>query len=140
MMLQVGGIIAAPIAGTLSDRIGRRPIVLAGMAGTTILVLGLSFVDSMPVYIACVSVLGFVMYAMRPVIHSWLMDRSPPELAASVTSAMFGVQSALSMLTPSIGGFIADSYGLPAVFYFLAASVLIANLLALAVPKSEHGT
>jgi MFS transporter, FSR family, fosmidomycin resistance protein len=73
------------------------------------------------------------------VIHSWLMDRSPPELAASVTSAMFGVQSALSMLTPIIGGFIADAYGLPAVFYFLAASVLVANLLALAVPKSEHG-
>jgi len=139
MMLQVGGIIAAPIAGTLSDRIGRRPIVLAGMSGTTILVAGLSFVNSMTIYVACVSVLGFVMYAMRPVIHSWLMDRSPPELAASVTSAMFGVQSALSVLAPIVGGFIADAYGLPAVFYFLAASVLVANLLALAVPKSEHG-
>jgi MFS family permease len=137
MMLQVGGMIASPVAGMLSDRIGRRPIVLAGMAGTTLLVLGLTLIDNTSVFITCVSFLGFVMYAMRPVIHSWLMDRTPPELAASMTSAMFGTQAALSALTPVIGGFLADAYGLLSVFYFLAAMVLIANLLALAVPKSE---
>ncbi|HTS91023.1 MAG TPA: MFS transporter [Stellaceae bacterium] len=138
MMLQVGGMIAAPIAGTLSDRIGRRPIVLAGMSSTTVLVIGLTFLGSGPLYVFGVAVLGFVMYAMRPVIHSWLMDRSPPELAASMTSAMFGVQAAFSAVMPLIGGALADAYGLVAVFYFLGASVLVANLLALSVPKTER--
>ncbi|HVM78346.1 MAG TPA: MFS transporter [Stellaceae bacterium] len=138
MMLQVGGMIAAPIAGSLSDRIGRRPIVLAGMSSTTVLVIGLTFLGSGPLYVFGVAVLGFVMYAMRPVIHSWLMDRSPPELAASMTSAMFGVQASFSAVMPLIGGALADAYGLVAVFYFLGASVLVANLLALCVPKTEH--
>lgn len=138
MMLQVGGMIAAPIAGTLSDRIGRRPIVLAGMSSTTVLVVGMTFLGSGPLYVFGVAVLGFVMYAMRPVIHSWLMDRSPPELAASMTSAMFGVQASFSAVMPLIGGALADAYGLVAVFYFLGASVLAANLLALSVPKTEH--
>jgi MFS family permease len=139
MMLQVGGMIATPIAGTLSDRIGRRPIVLAGMSGTTVLIIALTFVGNPTAYVFCISVLGFVMYAMRPVIHSWLMDRSPPELAASLTSTLFGVQAGLSTIAPLIGGALADAYGLIAVFYFLAAAVLVANLLALAVPKTEHG-
>ena len=139
MLLQIGGIIAAPIAGVLSDRIGRRPIVLAGMSSTTVLVLALTFISDATVFVAAISILGFCMYAMRPVIHSWLMDRTPPALAATMTSAMFGTQSTLTAITPPIGGLIADAYGLHAVFYFLGACVLVANALALAVPRSETG-
>lgn len=138
MLLQVGGVVAAPIAGILSDRIGRRPVVLSGMVVTTILVVGLTLVSDPVIFVACISVLGFSMYALRPVIHSWLMDISPPQLAASMTSAMFGTQAALSALIPVIGGIIADAYGLGAVFYLLAASMLVANLLAFAVPRSDR--
>jgi FSR family fosmidomycin resistance protein-like MFS transporter len=139
MLLQLGGVVAAPIAGVLSDRIGRRPIILFGMSGTTVLVLALTFITDATVYIAAIAVLGFCMYAMRPVIHSWLMDRSPPGLAATMTSAIFGVQAVLSALAPPIGGLIADRWGLGAVFYFLAACVLIGNALVLAVPRTENG-
>jgi len=38
-----------------------------------------------------------------------------------------------------IGGLIADSYGLASVFYFLAAMVLIAYLLALLLPIQTAG-
>jgi len=137
MMLQIGGMVATPIAGVLSDRIGRRPIVLGGIFATTLLVFGLCFVRDPVVFVFCVSVLGFFMYAVRPVIHSWLMDVSPPSLAASMTSTMFGTQALLSMIAPVFGGWLADHYGLGSVFYFLAAMVLVANALALAVPEAE---
>ncbi|MSP67407.1 MAG: MFS transporter [Alphaproteobacteria bacterium] len=137
MALQVGGAIAAPIAGTLSDRIGRRPIVLAGLWSTTVIVIGLTFIESHIVYIAGISFLGFCLYAVRPVIHSWLMDVTPGHLGASVTSIMFGVQSAFSTVMPLAGGAIADRYGLTAVFYALGATIFVANFLALLVPKSE---
>ena len=136
-MLQVGGVIAAPLAGLWSDRAGRRPVVLAGLAATTAIVFALTFVDSVPLYIAGVSVLGFCMYALRPVIHSWMMDMAPQELGGSVTSLVFGTQSGLTTLMPVIGGALADRFGLVAVFYFLAGTVLFANLLTLMVPKEE---
>jgi MFS family permease len=139
MALQLGGVVAAPIAGILSDRIGRRPVVLSGMVVSTVLVIGLTLVSDPLVFVACISVLGFFMYALRPVIHSWLMDRSPPRLAATMTSAMFGTQAGFSAMIPVIGGIIADAYGLGAVFYLLAASMLIANLLVYAIPKTESG-
>jgi predicted MFS family arabinose efflux permease len=79
------------------------------------------------------------MYATRPVIQSWQMDRSPPQLIASMTSAMFTVQALMSATAPLVGGLLADRFGLISVFYFLAASVLAANVLCLAIPKTEHG-
>lgn len=139
MALQLGGLVATPFAGILSDRIGRRPIVLAGMGSTTIVVVALTFVHNPAIYVACVSILGFCMYATRPVIQSWQMDRSPPELQASMTSAMFTVQAVMSATAPLVGGLLADRFGLISVFYFLAASVLAANVLCLAIPKTEHG-
>jgi MFS transporter, FSR family, fosmidomycin resistance protein len=139
MALQIGGMVATPIAGILSDRIGRRPIVLAGMGSTTVVVIALTFVRNPVIYVVGVSLLGFFMYAMRPVIQSWQMDRSPPEMVASMTSAMFTVQALMSGSAPIVGGILADHFGLISVFYFLAASVLAANLLCLTIPKTEHG-
>ena len=74
--------------------------------------------------------LGFALYAVRPVVHSWLMDMTPPELGGSATSLMFGAQTGLSILAPVLGGIIADASGLTTTFYALAGSMLITNLLA----------
>ncbi|MDE2229744.1 MAG: MFS transporter [Alphaproteobacteria bacterium] len=139
MVLQLGGMVATPMAGVFSDRIGRRPIVLAGMFSTTVIVVLMTFITSRAVYVACISVLGFFLYAMRPVIQAWQMDRSPPEHLAAITSALFTVQAVLSALAPVVGGFLADRFGLISVFYFLAASVLAGNVLCFLVPKTEHG-
>jgi nitrate/nitrite transporter NarK len=37
---------------------------------------------------------------------------------------------------PVIGGVIADTYGLTSVFYFIAATMLISNLIVLILPKT----
>ncbi len=137
--LQVGGLVATPIAGVWSDRIGRRPVVLMGLGATTVMIIALTFTDG-AIFIAGTAVLGFALYAVRPVIHGWMMDLTPPELGGSATSLMFGSQSIFSVMAPAIGGMIADQWGLSAVFYFLAATMLIANLLVYLLPHQAPGT
>lgn len=133
--LQMGGVVAAPLAGIWSDRVGRRPVVMAGLTVTTVLLAGLTFVDDATIYIALVAVMGFALFAVRPVIQSWMMDLAPPHLAGSATSALFGVQALLSSLAPLVGGALADAFGLLAAFYFLAATMLLANALAFLLPR-----
>lgn len=135
MAMQVGGMIAGPIAGIASDRIGRRPVVMAGLTLTTFVILAITFIGNPVLFVAGISVLGFALFAVRPVIQSWMMDIVPPALAASGTSLLFGAQAVFATLTPIIGGFIADAYGLVNVFYFLAASMLLANIAVLFLPK-----
>jgi sugar phosphate permease len=137
MAMQLGGMVASPIAGTWSDRIGRRPVVLAGLTLTTVTIAGLTLTRSDAVFITGVSVLGFALFAVRPVVHSWLMDLTPPHLGGSATSLLFGTQAALSAMVPIIGGVIADAWGLTVVFYFLAGTMLVANVLVYLLPHHD---
>ena len=75
------------------------------------------------------------MYAARPVIHSWMMDLAPAKVAASATSVMFGVQAMFTAVMVAAGGAAADKWGLGVVFYLLAASMLIANVLVYLMPR-----
>ena len=135
MAMQIGGVVAAPLAGALSDRVGRRPIVLAGLGVSTAMIAVLTALGGGPVYVAGIAFLGFALYAVRPVIHSWMMDATPPSLGGSATSLMFGTQSALSAVAPVLGGIVGDMWGLPSVFYLLAGIMLAANLVALTLPR-----
>ncbi len=135
MGMQVGGMIATPIAGILSDHVGRRPVVVAGLSGTTLLIVALTFVTNDVAYIVGVSVLGLSLYAVRPVVQSWMLDLTPERLGGSATSLMFGMQSGLAIAMPVIGGMIADIYGLRAVFYFIAAAMLAANVVAMTLTR-----
>jgi len=137
MVLQLGGVFAAPVAGTLSDRIGRRPVVLAGLSVTTVIIAVLTLINNDVLFVAGVSLLGFALFAVRPVVHSWMMDMAPRELAGSATSLMFGTQSLFSVIMPVIGGLIADRFGLAAVFYMLAFTVLVANSIVYLLPKDS---
>lgn len=136
--LQGGGLIATPIAGRLSDRVGRRQIVLAGLGVSTIAIAVLTLLGDEISFIAGVSVLGFALYAIRPVVHSWMMDLTPSNLGGSATSLMFGAQTGLSILAPVVGGIVADAYGLVATFYVLAGTMLITNLLAWRLPNVKR--
>jgi len=134
MALQIGGICASPVAGALSDRIGRRPVVLAGLSVTTVMIVLLTLVQNEIVFIAGVSFMGFAMYAARPVIHSWMMDMAPKEVAGSATSVMFGFQAMFTVIMVTGGGVVADAWGLSVVFYILAAAMLVANVLVYMLP------
>ena len=136
--LQLGGLVAAPVAGTWSDRIGRRPVVLAGLTTTTVVIAGITFAQNDIVLVVAVSLLGFSLFAVRPVIHSWMMDLVPREIAGSATSILFGTQALLTMIMMPVGGLIADHYGLHMVFYCLAGTILLANLIVYWLPSNQR--
>ena len=138
MTIQIGGFIAAPIAGMWSDRVGQRPIVFGALGMSTIIIVALTLIGNPTLYVACISLLGFFLFAIRPVVQSWMMGLVPSEFSGSATSLMFGVQSILAALAPIIGGVVADRFGLGTVFYVIAGVMLFANILVLLIPRSEE--
>jgi fucose permease len=52
---------------------------------------------------------------------------------------MFGTQAILSAVVPVVDGVIADHHGLAAVFYLLAGTMLVANLLVYLLPNEQRG-
>ena len=135
--LLLGGMVASPIAGAYSDRIGRRTIISIALGASTVVIVALTFVGNGTAYVAGISLLGFSMFAIRPVIQGWMMDLVPRRMAGSAISMMFSVQAFNAAITPLIGGVIADRFGLTSVFYFLGAVLLLANVVVFFLPKEE---
>ncbi|MEK9752144.1 MAG: MFS transporter [Rhodospirillaceae bacterium] len=136
--LQVGGMISGPVAGTVSDRAGRRPVVLGGLAATTGVVLVVTVLEQPALLIGLMAILGGVLFAVRPVIHGWAMDMTPDRMHGSAVSLLFGTQSAFSMIVPIMGGVIADTWGVVAVFYALAATMAVATLITVTLPDRRR--
>jgi len=135
---QTAGMIGTPIAGSISDQSGRKRVLTAGLFSTSIVLFVLAYFRMTWLFITALAFLGFFLYAVRPVIWAWVLDLSPKELGGSTVSFFSGSQSLLSSLSPVICGFIADRWGILTAFYFLAGTVLIANLVVLAVREETR--
>ncbi len=139
MQFQLAGALAMPVAGLAADRMGPRPVVQAGLWGTTVVVVALTLLADARTFVAGVAVLGFFTFSIRPVVHSWAIEISPERLSGSAIGIVFGSGSAFSAVIPVIGGLIADSFGLVWVFYMLAVTLVVANAFTLLVPGRGKG-
>jgi MFS family permease len=127
-VLQAAGFAAAPLAGHLSDRMGRKQILIGSMLTSAVVLAAMAFTGGSPVFIALVAALGFFLYATRPVIQAWLLEATPKNMGGSSIGVLFGAQALGGALGPLLGGVVADGYGLLATFYFLAVTIVVANV------------
>jgi MFS family permease len=139
-VVQGAGITSGPLSGGLSDRFGRRPIIAAGMLSTSVMLIALMALNVEWLFVLVLALIGFFLYSMTPVLNAWALDTAPPELGGTSIGLLFGVQSLLGGFAPVVGGAIADAYGLEATFYFIAATVLIANVLILGIKDDRRGS
>jgi len=132
--LQAGGFIAAPIAGHLSGMIGRRQIIVSSMSMSAVIILLMIFAGGTGWFVMFVSVLGFFLFAVRAVLQAWLLDATPPAMGGTAIGLLFASQAFGQAVGPVSAGIVADHYGLMAAFYFLAGTIVIANLLIFVTP------
>lgn len=138
--LQAAGFAASPVAGHLSDRMGRRGIMVTSMSMTAVVLVFMALAGRSQAFVAFVAVLGFFLYAIRPVMQAWLLETTPKNMGGTSIGILFGAQALGSSVAPLVGGLIADRYGLSATFWFLAGTIVVANLFILAMPKVQpHG-
>ncbi|MGE5616821.1 MAG: MFS transporter, partial [Bacillota bacterium] len=125
---------ATPLAGHLSDRMGRRSVMMTSMGMTAVVLLFMAMAGRSQAFIVFIAVLGFFLYAIRPVLQAWLLESTPKNMGGTSIGILFGAQSLGSSIAPFLGGLIADRWGLTATFWFLAGTIVVANLFIVAMP------
>lgn len=135
MVLQVAGFIAAPIAGHLSDKLGRARVVVSSMILTGVMIIGMALAGRSLLFVVFIALVGFFLYAVRPVLQAWAVECTPRHLAGTGVGVQFGITAIGAAIAPLVFGVIADASDLYTGFYFLAGTIIFANFLVFFMPK-----
>lgn len=119
--------ICAPLLGKLSDRIGRRPVLLVSIAGTAVGFLLMGLARSLWMLFAA-RIIDGITGGNISTAQAYIADVTPPQQrsrAMGILGAAFGVGF---IIGPAIGGLMSHfSIGAP---FFFAAALAAANTLA----------
>ena len=131
------------LAGWLSDRIGRKPVIIGAYVGGAIgFVLFLLVGSSLAGLWAGLIVMGLFSFAESPQLQALLADIAPPTIRdasfALYFTLAFGVGSLWTAVYGLIIGAAGESIGLPIVFGLMAASFVAAALTVLPVQAGRR--
>jgi MFS transporter, DHA1 family, tetracycline resistance protein len=117
----------APMWGRLSDRFGRRPILLISLSGSSISFLIFGFADSLVWLFVARAMAGVLSSASLPTAQAFIADSTLPEDRAKgmgLIGAAFGLGF---IFGPVVGGLLTEyGYGFPA---FVAAALSGGNFI-----------
>ena len=126
--------------GRLSDKIGRKKLLVTGYIIFSIVYIGFAFASSQAVIIAIFVLYGIYTAMITGVERAFITEIAPKELKGT----MLGIHSTIvgiALLPASIiAGLLWDSYGAPITFVFGSSMSLLAALILLVFMKNRHFT
>ena len=127
------GIFSSPVLGLLSDRLGRKPVLIFGLLTIASLVLALVMVGGGWKLTLVVALMGIFVYALSAVILAMAQDQVGEGVRATATGFMFTGNMAFSVVAPFIGGILVDVTGDTRAAFFVAAALftLAATVIAI---------
>jgi len=138
-LLVAVGIISTPIMGYLSDKIGRKKILVPGMIFLSIIVLLMSFYGDGVTLIILLALLGIFFYSDQPILTASALDIVGEGVATTTLGTLSFARFLLSALSPLIAGFLYDSFSMNYVFYYVAFLMIIGAIALYFLPlKKPH--
>ncbi|WP_239100922.1 MDR family MFS transporter [Microbispora amethystogenes] len=136
-MFGVGSLLAQPVAGWLSDHLGRRATLTGGMVATAVTMLALGYTTSVPGLVAGMLVLGIVVDAYRPASQAIVADLVPPEDRPRAFGLLFWAVNLGFAVAMVAGGWLARS-GFTVLFWVDAVTCLVFGVLVWrAIPETR---
>ncbi|WP_170308221.1 multidrug effflux MFS transporter [Parashewanella tropica] len=118
------------ILGPISDRIGRRPVVLFGIALYMLSAFVVSQVNTLPLHLMVRFFQGLATCAIVVGVFASVTDRFNAVESSKVYSYLNGVLFCVPALAPILGYYLMSTYGWQSTFIFLGMFALVIGFVA----------
>jgi DHA1 family bicyclomycin/chloramphenicol resistance-like MFS transporter len=138
-LFMVGIACSQLIMGPLSDKFGRRPVLLAGLGLMVVAGIGSIFAETLPQLIAARFFQALGGASGMVVSRAIIRDLYSRDRVGAMISLVIAVMMIAQMLSPLTGGLLETAFGWRAIFYAITAgSLVVAVGIALALPETRR--
>jgi MFS transporter, FSR family, fosmidomycin resistance protein len=136
-VLMFSGIFSQPVMGYLSDRFGRKAVIVpsAFLLGVFMMALKIA-VPGVSLLLVAIGV-GLFVYSLGAIIQAAAMDVTGEDTRAMTISMLFASSSLIGIPAPIIAGFISQSWGTSSVFLYSGIMVSLASLVMIFLPMGQ---
>lgn len=133
----LGGVISSLVAGVMTDRLGRRPTLMAAQASTALSVALLGFMER-PAAIAAVALLvGMTSNASRPAVQAMMADIVRPEDRVRAFALNYWAINLGFAVSATAAGFVAEYSYLAGFLGEAVLTLVCAVLVYVKLPESR---
>lgn len=137
-MLIAVGLVAKPLAGLMSDKLGRKQVLVPGLIWSCVLALVMvTFNDGVGLTVT-IALLGLFLYPDQPILTAALFDVVGREVATTGLGVAAFVSFLMAATSPLIAGAIYQTAGFQAGLYYIAGLFALAAVLLALLPLSRR--
>ncbi|KJC61149.1 major facilitator transporter [Bradyrhizobium sp. LTSPM299] len=138
-LYMVGIALSQLIMGPLSDKFGRRPVLLAGLGLMVVAGGGSVFAETLPQLIAARFFQALGGASGMVISRAIIRDLYPRERVGAMISLVVAALMIAQMVSPLTGGLLETAFGWRAILFLITgASLTITIFIALALPETRR--
>ena len=129
------GIVSAPLLGALSDRLGRKAVIVPGLLSASALTAIVVISGNGFALILVFAGMGLFSFALHQTIQAAMLDIVDRGTEATAMGLLFGINGVVGGLSPFVGYLIIDNLGgYGSIYYYAAILTGVAAFIVMAVP------
>ena len=133
------GIVSAPILGYLSDRYGRKQVLVPGMIIAAALTMFIVSAGDSLMLAVLLGGIGLFSFALQQIILASVLDVVDKGTEATASGLIFGINGVLGFGSPFLAAFIIDDLGgYGSIFYYTGILTIVAAVTILFMPFPDH--
>jgi FSR family fosmidomycin resistance protein-like MFS transporter len=131
------GLVAQPAGGALSDRFGRRNVMIWSLVGVGVFQIAFVFAETLAPMLALSLLAGFFSAMVGPVVMVYAAELAAGGRTGTAVGVVWGLGISFSSVAPPISGRVIDGFGFAPAFVGLSVVTLVAAVLATRLPPAR---
>ena len=132
------GLVAKTGAGYLSDRLGRKQVLVPGLVWSCLVALSLLVFDSGIMLTIAIALLGLFLYPDQPILNAAVFDVIGREVASTGLGVVAFASFLMGAASPLIAGALYEAGGFDAAVYYVSALFAVSAAVFLLLPLTRR--